>query len=442
LLKASIASIGMKLIGAFAWMLLNIVFAALISVNDFGLFSFAMSTIAVLGTLACYGYGQVIMRDGSQVRELAKDTLFREILSTGRAAVLLVSFFVTLVLFAGYALNVPVPVFSHGPAFLGVVAACTPLYGFMLLHREGLRADGQLGMALIGFNLLRPIVPLVVFGTMLLFVKPDIMTAMIAWLLGLLVIFVIDSARLHPTAWAILPIAKPGVASMRKASVLCLSEVSNIVLLQAPILVAGIVVDLGAAALLYAAHRLAMLALFGIDGMRIALAPQIARSFTRSSREEQASVLNRASVLWAVSGLIFAAPIGILAPQLLGLFGHEYVEATTALLIITIGRLFQALVGPTGAVMQYGRMEHLRAAFTLAAAAVQIAATVCFGKIFGIVGIAWAMTLSIIALEIVSLLAIRRRTGIWLGVGFVIQKPSSIPAAFKQLLDLLRKRRP
>jgi O-antigen/teichoic acid export membrane protein len=172
--------------------------------------------------------------------------------------------------------------------------------------------------------------------------------------------------------------------------------------------------------------------------MRIAVAPQIARSF-RLTAAEQYQVFGQASVLWAFSGLLFAVPVGLFAAPLLGLFGEEFVEASAALVIISVGRLFQALVGPTGAVMQYGRMEHLRGALTFVAAAAQIIVTLSFGAAIGIVGIAWTMTLSIIALETASVVVIRKRTGIWLGIGSLIQDPSLLRPATDRLIALLNR---
>jgi O-antigen/teichoic acid export membrane protein len=424
--------------GAIAWMGLNILFANVLSVEEFGLFSFCMSATVLLGTVGCFGYGQVLMRDGSQASPSGSQQLFRDILATGRATVLWVSLIIVLVLVSGYSARLPVPVFEHGLGILMTVAASVPLYSYMLLHREGLRADGQLFMALIGFNLLRPIIPIGIFSGILMFGIPDVVLAMWTWVIGLLAILVADIIRLYPTAWIIWPRRQTGVASFRQASILWLSEFSNVVLLQAPILVAGIVLDLRAAALLFAAHRLGTQALFGIDGMRIAVAPQIARSF-RLTAAEQYQVFGQASVLWAFSGLLFAVPVGLFAAPLLGLFGEEFVEASAALVIISVGRLFQALVGPTGAVMQYGRMEHLRGALTFVAAAAQIIVTLSFGAAIGIVGIAWTMTLSIIALETASVVVIRKRTGIWLGIGSLIQDPSLLRPATDRLIALLNR---
>lgn len=429
--RASLASIGLKVVGAVLWLVFNVILAKALSVEDFGLFSFAVSSVTLLGTAACFGYGQILMRDGSIAFNLGQSDRFRGILAAGRRAIILSSIVYAIVILVLHQAGIFIPIFKSGLILMTVLVSA-PLFGFMILHREGLRAHGHLSGALLSFNILRSTIPLIGFGFALIAFKPSAELAMASWTVGFFIILIVDCLRLYPAAW-LRKLEAPSNTNMKEASVFWVGELTNLLLLQGPILIAGIVLDLQAAALLYAAHRLATLSLFGIDGIRIAIAPQIARAAADTDAVEAERIISRVSALWMLTGLLFALPVLVLAPVLLGLFGHEYIPATLALIVMTIGRLFQALSGPTGPLMNYGNMERARAGWTLVASMGQIVGAIYLGTRFGITGIAFAMLASIIVLEVASLCTIRRRKGIWIGIVSVIQSPTAVQRAIYQL---------
>ena len=437
MIRSSLASIGLKIAGAALWLLLNVTLANLMPVEEFGQVSFAITLVILFGTASCFGFAQILMRDGSLAMVVNRPRQFIAILSKGRWAVLAMSGLITTAALAASFGGQHVSALNDKFIF-GCVFVATPFYGFLILHREGARAFGRVVGSLISFNILRPSLPLLgVLGAMLFF-TPSAHLAMAAWTAGLIVIFLFDISRLYPAAWSIRAAAS-GTTRIGKAFVFWIGELSNLLLLQGPVILAGILLDLESAALLYACHRLASLALFGIDGIRIAIAPDIARAANATDQATSKRTLANVSAAWLVSGLIFSVPVFLLAPFLLSAFGDDFRQAVPALLIMTAARLVQALMGPTGPVMIYGNLEVSRAIFTSAACISQLIGAVMYGTVWGVNGIAAAMCLSVIGLEVASVLEVRRAKGLWIGAPAVFGNPASL-ASLAHIMSRFRKR--
>lgn len=182
---------------------------------------------------------------------------------------------------------------------------------------------------------------------------------------------------------------------------------------------------------LYAAStRYLLIGTFTAEAVMQVLSPHISRLLTRGE-VTRAESLFRSVTAWQVCLVWPVFLVVALHPEtLLGVFGEEFVQASTALAILAVAMLVTALLGPTDSVvLMAGRsgLSMLNGGVTLA---VNVGGNLLLTPRYGIEGAAIAWGASLVASALLPGLQLRSVSGIRMGGKAVVLAATAAVACF------------
>ncbi len=164
------------------------------------------------------------------------------------------------------------------------------------------------------------------------------------------------------------------------------SSVSNMFLANASVIVVGLSAGAGAAALFFAANRLAMVLGFVMISNNLALAPMLSQAWKDGRREPLRRLALRATWRAFVPTAALGVALAVGAPSVLSLFGPEFPDASGMLRLLILAILLDAGGGASDILLNMcGRQRAaMRASLaSLLAAAVLLTGGTALGGAFG-----------------------------------------------------------
>ena len=150
---------------------------------------------------------------------------------------------------------------------------------------------------------------------------------------------------------------------------------------------------------------LPMLALGSVAG------PAIAALYARDDLAAKRATMRSATIRMVVGTCLFAGPLFVLAPWLLGAFGARFVEATDALRILLVGQFLRALAGPVLVMLSLTRNERMATAILATAALGDAVLCVVLIPRYGLTGAAIASLAVWAASHLMMTVVVWRRFG-------------------------------
>lgn len=196
---------------------------------------------------------------------------------------------------------------------------------------------------------------------------------------------------------------KEWVASARP---LFVAQLALAALQVVDLLVVGAILGAADAALYGVATRVAVLGRVVNSGLEAVVSPRISKAYASGAPGEIQGIVDHTIRLSAAPTVGFALLVALAADPILSLFGAEYVDARTVLLILLIGNVTNALTGPSGFVISMTGSEWTYAVVMSAHAVGLVVLSFWLGWAYGIVGVAigrslvnvsWNLTLVVIA---------------------------------------------
>lgn len=243
-------------------------------------------------------------------------------------------------------------------------------------------------------NVVRPLLFLAMLTT--LWLATDILDAQRAMTLQVLAILVVSSV----TIWLIgrtvnnspdTHVIKYDTKVWARTSVPLLAlALFNGYFPEINIILSGFYLPAEQVALFHVSFRLALLVTFALFAVDAATGPEVARLHAYDDKPALRDVINRATRLRfyvAVAAVIMFALAG---KFLLGLFGPEFVQGYPLLIVLAVGQLVQAGVGPVGRLISVsGHQDHCVVVFVVALFALAVLVTILV-PMFGTTGAALA----------------------------------------------------
>lgn len=290
--------------------------------------------------------------------------------------------------------------------YLEYVSYLVLLAIFHSFFSEYLRARSRF----IGYGLSMYVMPYVLFlGLLLLFktYQPSGESSILSWLLSLsiltlvLVFFFPWKNLRSDTPYSSKALFKLSFPMMFSAAFIFLSNWTDIFML-------GALVSKQEVGIYNAAYKLAILALVVINAVNTVLAPKIAALHGENNLSAiKTEVLSATRLITYVTLPIVLALI-LLRRPLLCLFGDEFVAGETALMIISIGLLLNAMSGSVGQLLNMTQHQNELKRFTIISVVVNIILNYVLIKQMGIVGAAIASLLSTLLLNVLCLVFIKK----------------------------------
>jgi O-antigen/teichoic acid export membrane protein len=161
-----------------------------------------------------------------------------------------------------------------------------------------------------------------------------------------------------------------------------------------------------------AALRLALLINFIIIAFNTILAPNFAALF-RQDKLMEIQTLSRQSVLLMLALTLPAVALFCLLPELvLSIFGTEFSQAASALVLLSAGQLINVFSGPVGILLQMTGEERAFRNNVVISAACTLTASLILIPPYAVIGAAISAVIGILLLNVLSLVTVRSRLGI------------------------------
>ena len=155
---------------------------------------------------------------------------------------------------------------------------------------------------------------------------------------------------------------------------------------------------------------LSTLVLFAFGGI---FSPMISSLYRRGLLQDLAYLYKDVSY-WAFTGaLAFFLLTGLLAQEIMTIFGPEFVPGWPVIVIIAAAQLFNSSVGPTPRVLAMTGHQRIVMFATLGSTAVAAGLSLLLVPAFGIFGAAVAAATAVVLVNTVTLLFVHRLLGFW-----------------------------
>ena len=375
--------------------------ARMLGPEQFGRYSLMLVWLLVLGYLATAGSGHLICRHISQYTAEGDRKSAAGLLRAALAAVLAVAFFIAAV---------AVVTITFGPfgldrnyILLGALAlSAIPLVALQDYLESIARGLDRPTLGIGPAFLLRHLAIIAGLGALLASGRDaDAFTVMVFTIAGLYLSVVIQYLLLKRHIREMLNEARPQYQLsqwFKSALPMAGADITEMLLLNADILILGLFVEPELVAYYFAATRLAQILAYVPYGATAATAQKYAVLAAPADRPELQSLIGKTATLAAAATAIGALMLTLLAGPLLSLFGESYATAAPVVAVLSLGILLSCAFGPGEDVLNMLGEERLCSLGFFLALAVNIALNFALIPLFGLMGAAIA-TVSALALR-------------------------------------------
>lgn len=413
LIKLAFAA-GAKLSAAIIAFVLTALVTRSMPVDEAGLFLLGFSIIAVLSVFFRLGLDNVILRflSAHDINDYAQDKLNRGLLWIATIVVpstALAMFFSEQI--ATYIFNKP----AFGPVFFWMLLALPPMSIFMLFAMA-FQAQHRVILTTAFQNLGISTLFVIAFGY-LWHEQPEVLNAVTAAKIfagaaGIVLLAAIVTWFSQKNTSFTLTGYKDKELTSASINLWVASNMS-LITVWAGVLIAGAVVSAEELALMAAAQRTATLTSFVLMVVNMVVAPRYAQMWKKG---DMAGIQRLAK--WSTRGMIIMVTpvvmVMLLLPgHIMSLFGESYEMAGNLLAIMAVGQFVNVATGSVGYLLNMsGHEKHYRQ-ITLIVGPLSIILALVLVNLFGVIGGAVAVSLSVGLQNILALFAVRKRLGFW-----------------------------
>ena len=418
--RMALVAFGIRIVSAAIAFVSQIILARIMGDFEYGVFVFVWVMAVILGNLSCLGFHTAIIRFLPQYRAEGNDEAIRGLASTARIFAMLSATFVGAAgIMTIYLLGDRVQEFYVTPLFMGAFALPMIALGDVLDGTA--RANGWPVNALAPTYIVRPMLILgFVVAAALLLGQTDarlaLMAALVACWLTTLAQFIVITRKLdrryHPgrisvhfRTWSVV------------AFPIFLIEGFYFLLTNADVIIVGIYLPPEKVAVYYAAAKTMALVHFVYFAVKTGAAPRFSSLVSSGSREEMAAFAGQ-TVRWAFwPSLAVGLAVLLAGPFLLSLFGPGFEAGHEVMIILFVGIIAKAMVGPGEVLLTMAGEQKVTVFVYGAALAVNIALNIVLIPVLGIAGAAAATALAMMTEALLLHITVRRRLGIVLFIG-------------------------
>ncbi len=255
---------------------------------------------------------------------------------------------------------------------------------------------------------------------MVLGLDADAFTIMAFTVAGLVASICVQAALL----WRALGPLLRGIAPLyerrlwlRTAVPLSLLDASELLFYNADILILGLFMPPEIVAFYFAATRLAQILAYVPYGISAATAQKYPPLSAPGDRQRLQSLVSAVTALSAGLALTGTIGLAVLAPWLLALFGPGYETASTAVVLLSLGIVFQCGLGPGQDILNMTGQERICSAVFALALGVNLALNFALIPVYGMAGAASASMIALLVRGLLLAFFAHARLGLFLPLG-------------------------
>lgn len=408
----------LRLCGGLLLFISQMLLAAWMGAEAFGVYTYAWAWVAVLATLAGLGFAATSVRFLASYRVERSTAHIRGLVSFGRALTLAAG---TAAAAAGIVLT---SILAHDSAYLNAMRLAllaVPAVAFLQLEAAYARAFNWMTLSTVAEQIGRPAL-LIVLGAAVYELggrtaaEYFVLACLLAYVLATVAQHMVVDGRIR-TAIGAGPGAREPALWMRVSAALLLLSGAQTIRLNTDLLLVGTLLAPGELGVYTAAVRTATLVSFVFTIGGLVAQPQLSALHAGRNRPELERFL-AATTRWIFLATVLAG-IGVAASGalILELFGTDFASGYPCLLILTTGHVLVAALGPLTSFLMMTGGQDSAAGVHLGSAIVNILLNLVLIPRFGIVGAAVASSLNVVLMQLMlrilanrSLEAVREST--------------------------------
>jgi O-antigen/teichoic acid export membrane protein len=175
----------------------------------------------------------------------------------------------------------------------------------------------------------------------------------------------------------------------------------------------------GEVALYGAANRLVSMVTMPLAIVTAITPPLIAEMYFQGNREDLEHALRNTATLAGIPAFLASMMCIFFASPILGLvYGNYYREGAVVLALLSIGLFASVLSGSCGIVLAYTGHQKTLMVITIAVSSATLIAMLAAVEPYGIIGVAISGTAGQVLQNVIMLLVVKQKTGMWTHVGF------------------------
>lgn len=386
-------------VGAGLGYVLQVVLARLMGTRDFGVYAYATTWATILSLFAGLGLQSAVIRFVPLFSSRAEFARLAGVVRGGRLLT-----FGASVLFAGVATAVAVALGSDH--LLGGLAPT--LAGLWLIPMLALvdfdvyiaRAQRRVAAAYFPWAVCRPLLVLAAVAVLAVAGSLTDTSALVATLFVFVALTFVQTwlARrgLSPATRSAAPVWEPGTWLRLSLPLLAVSGF-QVALVQADLLIVGALGGAQSAAFYTAASKTALLVGFLLLALNV-VAPPLFAPLKEEGRREDLQRLVATCTKWIFwPSLALAGLLALAAPQVLRLFGSDFLAARWPLTLLLVGQLANAAFGSVGYLLSLTGYQKDTVRVYAVTAAANVTLCLAATHFFGMKGAAAATSISLIA---------------------------------------------
>lgn len=395
----------------------GILMARLLGSNGLGVLAYASAWVGVIMIPATLGLQQLLPREIARYQSQAEWGLLRGILAFSRRSVITVS--LTLAMAAGL-LAWTASSFDASSTVVTtfwIALLTVPFNGLIQIRQSAMRGLGHVVWGQVPETLVAPALNLTILAALYLAYDASLLpqeAASIGLAITILA-FLIGNRLLAALVPAPVGSAEPAVARrLWLGSALPMVMITGLEVInsQTDIIMLGAMTTEEQTGIYAVAARSAALVVFVWGSVNMAIGPIIARTHYGGDRAAVQDIVRKSAIVIFLCTVPICGALYLFGNKFLALYGLEFVAGQTALDILLIGNLVNALAGSVGLILKMTGHERDVLWTGMMAAVVNVVLNTLLIPRFGIEGAAIATTISMSIWPLAAGAMVFRRLGI------------------------------
>lgn len=300
---------------------------------------------------------------------------------------------------------------DHGlTAYIKWTAPCVTFFTFVLLNASVLRGLKFNTIYSFLFNGGRFLFTLLIFGVLFTFWKENPQITIIAHTLSIFILLIISIYFIRKYLYPKHKNTNYQTINFIKQSLPMLFSTSMIIFLGwSDTLILGIYKTSELVGIYSVILKVAVITSFTFQAIDSILAPKLSSAYHDNDTNLFRRLIRFSTTVNLIVSILAVLGIFILRNFILEIFGEEFKVASTALIILCVGQLFNAICGPVGSILQMTGHQKIFQNVLFIALIINITLNLILIKPYGVNGVAIATATSLAFWNIASLMFIKRK---------------------------------
>ena len=416
LIKGAIGSFGLKIFSSALAFAMSVIFARFLGKSGLGTYGYATTWVNLLGIPAALGLNLLMVREIAVYQNKAQYGLMKGLLRWANLAVLIVSIAVgSIATVVAWGLKGD----SDTTLFFAIALSMVtlPIISLRSLKLGAMKGLHKIVLGEMPDSVFAPII-IIILTVAAYFLLGDNFS--VFWVLGVKIIasfitFIVGSIWLLKSLPVQIKQAIPEYQSkkwMGAALPFMFLGTSQLLNSRIDILMLGSVKGVEAVGIYIVISGITKLTVFVHQASNSVLAPAIATLYSEGKIRQLEKMVRKSMLSVFAVSLVMGGILMLLGNQVLLIFGEEFLPGRTAMNILIIGSIFTSFTGAVGMLLNMTGHQNDTAIAVGASAVLNIILNLILIPKWGINGAATATTTSLILINIIKAISVKKKLGI------------------------------